>query len=156
MTLVAAASFLTEQRYQDYTVEQHAVWAELVRRRRPQIEAYACREFLEGYKIIGLEDDPLPNLGAISARLKPRTGWSTTPVSGFLPSDAFFEMLDSRMFPTTTWLRSRDSLEYTPEPDIFHDVFGHVPMHAHKVFADFLERYGRVCASIEDQAILEN
>ena len=68
-------------------------------------------------------------------------------MSGFLPAPAFFEMLASRCFPTTTWLRSRESLEYTPEPDIFHDVFGHVPMHAHKVFADFLERYGRVCAS---------
>jgi phenylalanine-4-hydroxylase len=102
-----------------------------------------------------LEDDRLPNLSAISERLKPRTGWSTTPVSGFLPSDAFFEMLDARMFPTTTWLRGRDSLAYTPEPDIFHDVFGHVPMHAHKVFADFLQHYGSVCARIKDPTTLE-
>jgi phenylalanine-4-hydroxylase len=64
-------------------------------------------------------------------------------------------MLATRRFPTTTWLRGRESLEYTPEPDIFHDVFGHVPMHAHKVFADFLEHYGRVCASIEDADVLE-
>ena len=64
-------------------------------------------------------------------------------------------MLANRLFPTTTWLRSRDSIEYTPEPDIFHDVFGHVPMHAHAVFADFLERYGRVCAAIDDTAALE-
>ena len=64
-------------------------------------------------------------------------------------------MLANRLFPTTTWLRSRESLEYTPEPDIFHDVFGHVPMHAHKVFGDFLEHYGRVCAAISDQVILE-
>jgi phenylalanine-4-hydroxylase len=155
MGLVAAVSFLTEQRYGDYTDEQHAVWAELVRRRRPQIEAYACEAYLEGYKIIGLEDDRLPNLGAVSARLKPRTGWSTTPVSGFLPSDAFFEMLDARMFPTTTWLRSRESLGYTPEPDIFHDVFGHVPMHAHPVFANFLQHYGSVCARIKDKETLE-
>ena len=60
-----------------------------------------------------------------------------------------------RAFPTTTWLRSRDSLEYTPEPDIFHDVFGHVPMHAHKVFAGFLEHYGRVCATKDDAAAIE-
>ena len=88
MALVAAAPFLSEQRYQDYTAEQHEVWAELVRRRRPQIEAYACREFLEGYKIIGLEDDRLPNLSAISARLKPRTGWSATPRCGSTPAAA--------------------------------------------------------------------
>jgi phenylalanine-4-hydroxylase len=154
-SLVAAAPFLTCQEYEKYTDEQHAVWAELVRRRRPQIESYACRAYLDGYQIIGLEDDRLPNLGAISSRLKPRTGWSATPVSGFLPSDAFFEMLDARMFPTTTWLRSRDSLGYTPEPDIFHDVFGHVPMHAHPVFADFLRHYGSVCARIKDKETLE-
>ena len=153
--LIAAAPYLIKQKYQDYTPDQHATWAELVRRRRPQLDAYACREYLEGYEIVGLEDDRLPNLGAISARLKPRTGWSTTPVSGFLPSDAFFEMLDARMFPTTTWLRSRDSLAYTPEPDIFHDVFGHVPMHAHPVFADFLQHYGAVCARIENADVLE-
>jgi phenylalanine-4-hydroxylase len=155
MNLKAAAPYLIEQKCQDYTPGQHAIWAELVRRRRPQIEAFACREYLQGYEIIGLADDRLPNLAAISQRLKPRTGWSTTPVSGFLPSDAFFEMLDARMFPTTTWLRSRDSLEYTPEPDIFHDVFGHVPMHAHKVFADFLQHYGSVCARIKDAETLE-
>jgi phenylalanine-4-hydroxylase len=110
---------------------------------------------LDGYKIIGLEDDRLPNLAEISSRLQPRTGWNATPVSGFLPSDAFFEMLDARRFPTTTWLRSRDSLEYTPEPDIFHDVFGHVPMHAHPVFADFLQHYGSVCAKVKDAEVLE-
>jgi len=153
--LVAAAPYLTEQHYDEYTTEQHSVWAELVRRRRPQLEAHACREYLEGYEFIGLENDRLPDLRAISRRLQPRTGWSTTPVSGFLPSDAFFEMLDARMFPTTTWLRSRDSLAYTPEPDIFHDVFGHVPMHAHKVFADFLQHYGSVCARIKDAETLE-
>jgi phenylalanine-4-hydroxylase len=154
-TLTAAAPYLAEQRYQDYTADQHAVWSELVERRRPQLESHACREYLEGFEIIGLARDRLPNLSAISARLKPRTGWSTTPVSGFLPSDAFFEMLDARMFPTTTWLRGRDSLGYTPEPDIFHDVFGHVPMHAHAVFADFLQHYGSVCAKIKDENTIE-
>ena len=72
-----------------------------------------------------------------------------------MPGPAFFEMLAARRFPTTTWLRRRDSLEYTPEPDIFHDVFGHVPMHAHPVFADFLAHYGQLCARIRDEAILE-
>ena len=153
--LVAAAPYLTEQKYQDYTPGQHAVWAELVSRRRPQIDAHACREYLEGSAIIGLQDDRLPNLGAISDRIGPRTGWSTTPVSGFLPGEAFFEMLAARKFPTTTWLRSHDSLEYIPEPDIFHDVFGHVPMHAHPVFADFLQHYGSVCAKAKNAEVLE-
>jgi phenylalanine-4-hydroxylase len=153
--LVAAASYLIEQKYQDYTPEQHSVWSELVRRRRPQLDTHACQEYLEGYEIIGLQDDVLPNLYSISDRLKPRTGWSTTPVSGFLSGEAFFEMLDARMFPVTTWLRGRDSLAYIPEPDIFHDVFGHVPMHAHPVFADFLQHYGAICAKVKDAEILE-
>jgi phenylalanine-4-hydroxylase len=154
-TLSAAEPYIIRQDYAAYTPEQHVVWAELVQRVYPELEKHAAREYLEGFEIIGLQRDYLPHLGSISARLESRTGWNSTPVSGFLPAPAFFEMLASRRFPTTTWLRSRDSLEYTPEPDIFHDVFGHVPMHAHEVFAEFLERYGRVCASISDSAVLE-
>ena len=154
-TLTAAAPYIIQQDYSAYTPEQHKIWSELVGRVLPEIEKHAAREYLDGFAAIGLQPDRLPNLAAISARLVPRTGWSSTPVSGFLPAPAFFEMLANRLFPTTTWLRSRDSLEYTPEPDIFHDVFGHVPMHAHPVFADFLQHYGRVCASISDQPVLE-
>jgi len=151
----AAAPYLIRQDYAAYTQEQHDVWAELVGRVLPELEMHAAQEYLDGLEIIGLERGRLPNLAAISARLAPRTGWSATPVSGFLPAPAFFEMLALRCFPTTTWLRGRESLEYTPEPDIFHDVFGHVPMHTQPVFADFLERYGRVCAETSDTSILE-
>ena len=153
--LSKAASFLIEQDYAAYTAGQHAVWAELVSRRMPQIRQHGAAEYLDGFEFLQLPYDRLPNLAAISARLEPRTGWRATPVSGFMPGPAFFEMLAARRFPTTTWLRSRDSMEYTPEPDIFHDVFGHVPMHAHPVFADFLGHYGQVCSRIEDEAILE-
>ncbi len=150
-----ASPYIIQQDYPAYTEEQHSVWAELVGHMLPELERHAAREYLDGFEIIGLQNDRLPNLASISARLAPRTGWNSTPVSGFLPAPAFFEMLATRRFPTTTWLRSRDSLEYTPEPDIFHDVFGHVPMHAHAVFADFLEHYGRVCASVADARVLE-
>jgi phenylalanine-4-hydroxylase len=153
--LSTAAPYIIQQDYSAYTEEQHSVWAELVGRVLPELEKHAAREYLDGLEIIGLQRNRLPNLASITSRLKPRTGWSSTPVSGFLPAAAFFEMLATRRFPTTTWLRSRESIEYTPEPDIFHDVFGHVPMHAHAVFADFLEHYGRVCASMTDAAVLE-
>src|ERR1017187_1546991 len=155
LELPKAAPFLIEQDYEAYTPEQHAVWAELVSRRMPQIEQHAAREYLDGFESLCLPYDRLPRLAAISAKLQGRTGWNTTPVSGFMPGPAFFEMLAARRFPTTTWLRSRDSLEYTPEPDIFHDVFGHVPMHAHPVFADFLAHYGQLCSRIQEEAILE-
>ena len=133
--LNVAAPYLIEQDWAAYTPEQHAFWAELVGRRMPQLRDHACQEYLDGFHQIGLREDRLPNLTEVSALLQPRTGWQSTPVSGFLPGNAFFEMLAARMFPTTTWLRARESMEYTPEPDIFHDVFGHVPMHAHPVFA---------------------
>jgi phenylalanine-4-hydroxylase len=154
-SLTVAEPFLIQQNWAAYTPEQHAVWAELVRRRLPQLHDHACREYLDGFDQIGLREDTIPNLAEVNKRLGPRTRWNATPVSGFLPPDAFFEMLAARQFPTTTWLRSRDSLEYTPEPDIFHDVFGHVPMHAHPVFADFLQQYGKVCASLTDKDKLE-
>jgi len=145
-----ASPYLIEQDWEAYTPEQHGVWQELVGRRMPQLRRHACEAYLDGFERIGLQEDHLPRLSAVSARLAPRTGWASTPVSGFLPANAFFEMLAARKFPTTTWLRSRDSMDYTPEPDIFHDVFGHVPMHAHPVFADFLEHYGKVCASVSE------
>jgi phenylalanine-4-hydroxylase len=154
-TLSAAAPFMIQQDYSAYTDEQHNVWAELLGRMLPELERHAAREYLDGFEIIGLQRDHLPNLPSISARLSPRTGWTSTPVSGFLPAPVFFEMLASRLFPTTIWLRKRNSLEYTPEPDIFHDVFGHVPMHAHPVFADFLAHYGRVCSRVENADVLE-
>jgi phenylalanine-4-hydroxylase len=153
--LPRASQFLIAQDYAAYSTEQHGIWAELVRRRMPQLEHHAAQEYLDGFEALCLPFDRLPNLAAVSAKLDRRTGWNATPVSGFMPAAAFFEMLAARRFPTTTWLRNRDSLEYTPEPDIFHDVFGHVPMHAHPVFADFLAHYGQLCARIQDAAILE-
>jgi phenylalanine-4-hydroxylase len=153
--LKASRPYLIEQDWAGYTAEQHAIWTELVSRRMPQLKDHACAEYLEGFEQIGLQVDELPVLAEVSARLEPRTGWNSTAVSGFLPADAFFEMLAARKFPTTTWIRSRDAMEYTPEPDIFHDVFGHVPMHAHPVFADFLEHYGTVCAGLRNPMDLE-
>src|SRR5579875_65293 len=155
MELKAAAPYLIEQDWEAYTPEQHAVWQELVERRLPQLQEHACAEYLDGFGKIGLRADRLPKLKDVSARLQPVTGWNSTPVSGFLPADAFFEMLGARKFPTTTWIRGRDSMEYTPEPDIFHDVFGHVPMHAHPVFGSFLQHYGQVCAGLKEPEALE-
>src|SRR5579872_5462289 len=153
--LTVAQAYLIQQNWEAYTPEQHSVWAELVRRRMPQLLEHAAQEYLDGFHQIGLREDTIPNLADVNRRLKPRTGWNATPVSGFLPSDAFFEMLAARMFPTTTWIRSRESMEYTPEPDIFDAVFGHVPMHAHPVFGDFLQHYGQVCAGLTDKDALE-
>jgi phenylalanine-4-hydroxylase len=146
--LPLAASFLIRQDWSAYTPEQHEIWAELTRRRMLQLHDHACAEYLEGMQTLQISLDQMPDFARINRLLTPRTGWQLTAVSGFMPGEAFFEMLAARQFPTTTWIRSRDSLEYTPEPDIFHDVFGHVPMHAHPVFADFLQQYGEVCLAL--------
>jgi phenylalanine-4-hydroxylase len=154
-TMGPAQAFLSHQDWAEYTEKQHATWAELVGKRMPEIRNHACEEYLAGFDQIGLRTSTIPNLADVNQRLHPLTGWNATPVTGFLPPDAFFAMLAARQFPTTTWLRSQDSLAYIPEPDIFHDVFGHVPMHAHPVFADFLQQYGVVCAALEDKVSLE-
>jgi phenylalanine-4-hydroxylase len=153
--LPLAASFLIRQDWSAYTPEQHEIWTELCGRRMTQLHDHACAEYLEGMQAINLQLDQMPDFRRINKLLTPRTGWQLTAVSGFMPGEAFFEMLAARQFPTTTWIRGRDSLEYTPEPDIFHDVFGHVPMHAHPVFADFLQQYGELCARLTDKETLE-
>ena len=154
-SLAVANPYLAQQDWQAYKPEEHALWAELVSRRMAQLRQHACREYLDGLELIGLREDSIPDLADVNARLQPGTGWRATPVSGFLPADAFFDMLAARQFPTTTYLRGRESFDYTPLPDIFHDVFGHVPMHAHPVFADFLQHYGRVCARLSSKEDLE-
>src|ERR1700722_18804560 len=137
--LHVAAPYLIEQDWAAYTPEQHAVWSGLVKRRVPQLREHACEEYLDWFHQIGLREDSLPNLTEVSARLQPRTGWQSRPGGWVLPPDAFFEMRAAPMFPTPTWLRARDAMKYRPKPDIFHDVFGHVPMRAHKVFGSFLQ-----------------
>jgi len=86
----------------------------------------------------------VPKLDDINARLKPLTGWQAAAVPGYLPARDFFEALSQRRFPTTITVRPLKQIDYLPEPDIFHDVFGHVPLHSNPVFADFLQHYGRV------------
>jgi phenylalanine-4-hydroxylase len=143
-----ATPFIIQQDWPAYTPEQHETWTELYRRRMLQLEEYACIEFLEGMDKLCIKLDHMPNFADINALLTPRTDWQITAVNGFMPADAFFEMMAARQFPTITKIRPSDSLDYSPEPDIFHDVFGHVPMHALRVFADFVQQYGEVSAGL--------
>jgi phenylalanine-4-hydroxylase len=132
----------TAQRWEDYTTQDHAVWGLLFRRRMADLQRSGSRVFRDGMTAIGLEPDRVPRLAEMNARLAPLTGWRAIAVTGYLPAPEFFACLARREFPTTVTLRPMQSLDYLPEPDIFHDVFGHVPMHADTVFADFLHRFG--------------
>lgn len=141
------ASHFTTQDWERYSVEDHEVWGLLYARRMQQLETTASRVFLDGARIIGLEADRVPDLAAVNARLAPLTGWSAVPVTGFLPAREFFQCLAEWRFPTTVTVRPKSRLDYVPEPDIFHDVFGHVPLHANPVFASVLQRLGRMGAA---------
>jgi phenylalanine-4-hydroxylase len=138
---------IIQQDWDAYSEAQHAVWETLYARRMPALRQTASRVFLEGAAAIGLDATSIPLLATLNRRLVPRTGWSAVPVEGFLPAGEFFQCLAHRMFPTTVTIRAADRLDYVPEPDIFHDVFGHVPLHADPVFADFLQRFGELAAA---------
>jgi phenylalanine-4-hydroxylase len=145
---------LTVQAWDRYTPEQHAVWGLLYARRMATLRDTASRVFLEGAATIGLVKDRVPDLARINARLRPLTGWCAIPVEGFLPAAQFFQCLAVRRFPTTVTVRSREAIDYVPEPDIFHDVFGHVPLHANPVFAAVLQRLGELGSSARSEQAL--
>jgi phenylalanine-4-hydroxylase len=131
----------------DWTVPQHpdlhsdeeqAVWRLLVQRQRALAERYACAEFLEGLKAIGL-GDTIPDFAEVNARLEPLTGWRIVGVPGLIPDAAFYDHLAHRRFPVTVWIRKRGEIDYLVEPDLFHDFFGHVPLLTNPVFADYMQ-----------------
>lgn len=146
-----------DQKWDAYDIEDHEVWQLLYRRRMQVLEKTASRLFLEGADAIGLSESEVPDIADVNFRLASRTGWRAVGVSGFIPATQFFHCLAVRRFPTTLRVRPRAQLDYLPEPDIFHDVFGHVPLHADPVFADFLQRFGQlgdVCKSAEETQAL--
>lgn len=142
---------LIAQDYARYDAEAHAVWRILYERRMTTLQDTGSEVFLNGIERIGLASDRVPDLADINRRLEARTGWRAVGVGGFIPAAQFFRCLAQRRFPTTLAVRPRSQLDYLPEPDIFHDVFGHVPLHAEPVFADFLQRFGELGASARNE-----
>ncbi|MGH7678429.1 MAG: phenylalanine 4-monooxygenase [Gemmatimonadaceae bacterium] len=139
------------QRYEAYDDEQHDVWRILYERRGRTLTDTGSDVFLRGLERIGLGPDRVPDLLDVNRRLARRTGWKAVGVSGFIPAAAFFRCLATRQFPTTLKVRPRAQLDYLPEPDIFHDVFGHVPLHSDAVFADFLQQFGALAATSRNE-----
>lgn len=131
-----------EQAYDLYSPANHESWRQLYRRIQPRWEHYANEHFLKGIAALGLAPDRVPRLAEINRRLRPLTGFQAKPVSGYVPGFLFFDCLRRREFPTTITIRPADRMDYLPEPDIFHDIAGHVPMHTDRAFADVLVRFG--------------
>jgi len=133
------------QPYELYSEENHEAWRKLYSRMLPRWERYANEHFLEGIRSLRLDPNHVPRLIDVNRFLKPLTGFQAKAVSGYIPAFLFFDSLRNRAFPTTITIRRSDKLDYLPEPDIFHDIAGHVPMHTDKHFAETLVRFGQ-CA----------
>lgn len=140
-----ASDLFIEQQYERYSAENQAAWQRLYARLQPRWEKYANHRFLEGLQALHLSPERIPRLDEINRRLQPLTGFQARAVSGYMPAFLFFDCLRNREFPTTVTIRPSNKLDYLPEPDIFHDVAGHVPMHTDPHFAQTLVRLGE-CA----------
>ncbi|MBL8642375.1 MAG: phenylalanine 4-monooxygenase [Rhodospirillaceae bacterium] len=140
--LQTAQGLLVPQNWRGYTPEEHATWRYLYERQSQMLQGRACDEFLHGLQALDLGQTGIPDFARLSESLRALTGWSVVAVPGLIPDEAFFALLANRQFPAGRFIRKRDQLDYLQEPDVFHDVFGHVPMLAHPVFADYMQAYG--------------
>lgn len=156
-TQIDTKKFYVTQHYERYSEENHRVWKTMYEKRWDVLAKQASRTYLAGLEAINLVSDRVPLLfgeapdpydpsrkvTGINEYLRELTGWQSHGVPGYLPAKAFFSCLAQREFPSTIVIRPETQMDYLPEPDIFHDVFGHVPLHADPVFADFLQTYGQ-------------
>ncbi len=148
----AAGEFFIRQPYELYSPDNQETWRRLYARIRPRWEQYAHPKFLEGVANLALDPQQIPRLEDINRFLEPLSGFSARAVSGYVPAYQFFDCLRQRAFPTTITIRDGATLDYLPEPDIFHDVAGHVPMHTDRTFADVLVRFGAVARHAAERA----
>ncbi len=139
---VGRGELYIHQPYELYSDANHASWQKLYSRMHDRWLKYANHRFLQGLETLCLTPDRIPRLEDVNKFMKPRTGFQAKPVSGYVPPFLFFDCLRRREFPTTITIRDGATLDYLPEPDIFHDIAGHVPMHTDKAFADTLARFG--------------
>ena len=130
------------QAWERYSAAEHAVWRTLFARQTKLLPGRACDEFVEGMRSLPIGPDEIPDFRRLSDVLGRRTGWQVVAVPGLVPDEVFFEHLANRRFPAGQFIRDAGRLDYIEEPDVFHDVFGHVPMLVNPVIADYLQAYG--------------
>jgi len=131
-----------DQGWENYTAEEHRVWKTLFERQSKLLPGRACDEFIQGMRNLTMDTDQIPDFRRLSEVLMKRTGWQVVAVPGLVPDEVFFDHLANRRFPAGHFIRKPEELDYLEEPDVFHDVFGHVPMLMHPVFADYMQAYG--------------
>ena len=135
--------YTIDQNWGHYTRTDHETWRTLYGRLDTLLPRYACAEFIDGMHRLDIGREAIPEFSELSRRLSALTGWTVVAVPGLVPDDIFFDHLANRRFPAGNFIRRPDQLDYIEQPDVFHDVFGHVPMLAHPVFADYMEAYGK-------------
>ena len=139
----AARDWTIPQDWSHYTPAEHATWDTLFERQAKLLPGRASNAYLRGLDVLKLSKPGIPDFAELSERLMKLTGWQVVAVPGLVPDDVFFDHMANRRFVAGNFIRRPDQLDYLQEPDVFHDVFGHVPMLADPVFADYLEAYGR-------------
>ncbi len=140
----AQGQLFIEQPYELYSEENQETWQRCYQAIRPKWSKYANSRFMTGVENLMLTPDAIPRLDEINNFLAPLSGFKAKAVSGYVPAYKFFDCLRNRAFPTTITIRDGSNLDYLPEPDIFHDIAGHVPMHTDRRFSDVLVRFGEV------------
>lgn len=128
-----------KQDYTAYTEEDFKVWKILFERQMPNLPKAASKAYLEGVKAVKFSADRIANFGELNQVLAKTTGWEVHVVPGLIDDDLFFGLLNNRRFPSSTWLRKMEQLDYLEEPDMFHDAFAHMPMLTNQPYVDFLE-----------------
>lgn len=137
----ARQDYTCPQNWASYTEADHDTYHRLYERQTAQLPGLACDAFIEALPSLGVKDR-IPRFEEINERLKPATGWEIVAVPGLIPERPFFDLLANRRFPVTDWIRTPAEFDYIVEPDVFHDLFGHVPLLFNPVFADYVQRYG--------------
>lgn len=139
----AAADWTIPQRWEAYSPADHAMWDRLFARQAAMLPDRVVPEFIEGLDVLRMTRPGIPNFDELSDRLFAATGWQVVAVPGLVPDAVFFDHLANRRFVAGRFIRTPEQLDYLQEPDIFHDVFGHVPLLANPVFADYMQAYGQ-------------
>jgi phenylalanine-4-hydroxylase len=138
-----APNYTIKQNWEGYSNEEHAIWRFLFERQERLLVGRACHEYLDGLGALGVAAQGIPDFRRLSEILERTTGWRIVAVPGLVPDAVFFDLLAHRRFPSTCFIRRRDQLDYLEEPDVFHDIFGHVPLLVNPVFADYMQAYGQ-------------
>ncbi|MBO6503393.1 MAG: phenylalanine 4-monooxygenase [Kordiimonadaceae bacterium] len=148
--------YTVDQNWEQFTAEEHDRWDRLYERQGKLLPGLACDEFIQGLDDLRLSESGIPHFGRLSDRLEKRTGWRIVAVPDLVPDEVFFDHLANRRFPAGSFIRSEAQLDYLQEPDVFHDVYGHVPLLANPVFADYMEAYGKGGQRAMGRGVLQN